>query len=98
MWLWQTWKYGVQGILIWDTDWWTSPSRFTDSPQNPWEDPMSYSDPAPGTWGNGDGRFFYPPNHGRNDGRTTEYAGGPVDSLRWEILGEGVQDWEYFDI
>jgi len=97
MWLWQTWKYGVQGILIWDTDWWSSPSQFTDVPQNPWEDPMSYAYPAPGAWGNGDGRFFYPPN--RQDGNRTEQdASGPVDSLRWEILGEGVQDWEYFNI
>ena len=97
MWLWQTWKYGVQGILIWNTDWWTSPSQFADSPQNPWEDPMSYSYPAPGPWGNGDGRFFYPPN-GPNDDPTTEHTSGPVDSLRWEILGEGVQDWEYFNL
>jgi hypothetical protein len=57
---------------------------------------MSYSHPAPGTWGNGDGRFFYPPSR-QNKESKAEYTSGPIDSLRWEILGEGVQDWEYFN-
>jgi hypothetical protein len=102
MWLWQTWKYGVDGILIWETSWWTSPTRNPGSEvQNPWEDPMSYSvDRLPtgeaATWGNGDGRFFYPPNRRPNDRGQGEFLEGPVDSIRWEILGEGVEDWDYF--
>lgn len=99
MWLWQTWKYGVQGILIWDTTWWTSRGPFPGpAVQNPWEDPMSYVDAEPGTnagvWGNGDGRFYYPPNRRPNEDTTTEYLTGPVISLRWEMLARGVQDWE----
>lgn len=94
MWLWQTWKYRVQGILIWETTWWTSPSQFKETVQNPWEDPMSYTSEASGVWGNGDGRFFYPPV--RKAGDTREYVTAPIDSIRWEMLGEGVQDWEYF--
>lgn len=97
MWLWQTWKYRVQGILIWDTTWWTSPGQFKNGrDQNPWEDPMSYTDGPAGVWGNGDGRFFYPPNRHPNEDRNTPFVTGPVESLRWEMLGEGVQDWEYF--
>jgi hypothetical protein len=94
MWLWQTWKYRVQGILIWETTWWTSPQQFRDKPQDPWADPMSYVADTAGVWGNGDGRFFYPPRRREGDGR--EYVTAPIDSMRWELLAEGVQDWEYF--
>jgi hypothetical protein len=59
---------------------------------------MSYVDAEPGTnagvWGNGDGRFYYPPNRRPNEDTTTEYLTGPVISLRWEMLARGVQDWE----
>lgn len=96
MWLWQTWMYRVQGVLIWETTWWTSPQQFRDRVQNPWEDPMSYVADTSGVWGNGDGRFFYPPNRRPNEDRTTEYRTGPIIALRWEMLGDGVEDWEYF--
>jgi hypothetical protein len=46
-------------------------------------------------WGNGDGRFLYPPN--KNPGReVNKFLCGPVDSVRWEILREGIEDYEYF--
>jgi hypothetical protein len=71
--------------------------------QNPWEDPRSY---AVGYgvpygqvnyWGNGDGRFIYPPN--RHPGKDkTKYLTGPVNSIRWEILREGIEDYEYFKL
>ncbi len=96
MWLWQTWMYRVQGVLIWETTWWTSPQQFQDRVQNPWEDPMSYVADVSGTWGNGDGRFFYPPNRRPNEDRTTEYLTAPIVAMRWEMLGDGVEDWEYF--
>lgn len=97
MWLWQTWKFRVQGILIWETTWWTSPAQFpADHPQNCWEDPMSYTDGAGGVWGNGDGRFFYPPK--RRAGDDSEIIAPPIPSQRWELLGAGVQDWEYFHL
>jgi hypothetical protein len=28
LWPWQSWQYGVSGILIWATTWWTSPAAF----------------------------------------------------------------------
>jgi hypothetical protein len=97
MWLWQTWKYGVDGILIWETCWWNSTARPAEQAvQNPYEDPMSYASQAGNLWGNGDGRFFYPANWRDPASRGQEYLGGPVDSLRWELLSIGVQDWEYF--
>jgi hypothetical protein len=96
MWMWQTWKYSVQGILIWETSYWTTSSRFPKEPQDPWDDPQSYTDGSTtDVWGNGDGRFLYPPRIAGSD-RSAPCLDGPVDSLRWELLGEGVQDWEYF--
>ncbi len=69
VWLWQTWQRQIEGILVWHTNYWTSAAAYPDRahPQNPYADPMGwvsgYSTP-PGSrraWGNGDGRFLYPP-------------------------------------
>ena len=48
-----------------------------------------------GYWGNGDGRFLYPP---RRSGETGEEPNldKPVNSLRWENLRDGMEDYEYF--
>ena len=101
LWPWQSWQYGVQGILIWATTYWTSSAAFpAASPQDPWQDPMSYvsgydfKEGHIGYWGNGDGRFVYPP-------RQTLQASqpcleGPVNSIRWENLRDGMEDYEYF--
>ena len=48
-----------------------------------------------GPWGNGDGRFLYPPCH------PPESVGDPclsppVNSLRWENLRDGMEAYEYF--
>lgn len=101
LWPWQTWQYGVQGILIWETNWWTSSTAFPDSLQDPWEDPMSYTagyGVPSGTklfWGNGDGRFFYPPRRDPNRGGPPVIE-PPIGSIRWENLRDGVEDHEYF--
>jgi hypothetical protein len=48
-----------------------------------------------GFWGNGDGRFLYPP---RRTSATAQapLLDGPVNSLRWENLRDGMEDYEYF--
>ncbi|MFO7976452.1 MAG: DUF4091 domain-containing protein [Candidatus Hydrogenedentota bacterium] len=104
VWLWQTWEKEVEGILIWQTNYWTSSAAYPDSPQNPYEDPMGwrsgYSTPA-GTkrpWGNGDGRFIYPPVAAADGKPPAPVLEGPVDSIRWEMLRDGVEDYEYFVI
>ena len=102
MWLWMTYKWGLKGILVWRADYWNSPTLFPPGVlQNPWQDPMSYTVGygvpfgQVSHWGNGDGRFLYPPN--RRPGKDkTKYLSGPVDSVRWEILREGLEDYEYF--
>ena len=102
MWVWMSWKWRVQGILVWSINYWTSPCAFPPPKiQNPWEDPMAYVSgygrPAGyvGYWGNGAGHFLYPPNRDvAKDKR--EYLTGPVSSIRWEMLREGLEDYEYF--
>lgn len=102
VWHWQTWQRSIVGTLVWESNYWTSSAAFPDTPQNPYEDPMGYvsgySTPrgVKRFWGNGDGRFIYPPLSAAVPGA----AGGPVieppvSSIRWEMLREGVEDYEY---
>lgn len=100
LWPWQSWQYGVDGILVWATTYWTSPLAYPDSLQDPWEDPMSwvsgYGRPVETRqpWGNGDGRFLYPPRRNPNTS-TAPCLDGPINSLRWENLRDGMEDYEY---
>ena len=102
LWPWQSWQYGVSGILIWNTVYWHSAMAFPDPKlQDPWADPMSYVsgsgfDPGfVGAWGNGDGRFLYPPCHPPEAVRNPCLS-PPVNSVRWENLRDGMEDYEYF--
>lgn len=103
VWLWQTWRYGVQGVLIWETTWWHNPFAYPDRLQNPWDDPMSYvwdASLAPGMrlfWGNGDGRLLYPPRRDPNASDEPVVA-DPIPSIRWECLRDGAEDYEYFTL
>ena len=102
-WLWQTWQNGIEGILIWQSNYWHSGAAYTETKQNPYLDPMSWvsKHSAPeGTrrpWGNGDGRFIYPPLESFTDS-STPIIKGPIDSQRWEMLRDGIEDYEYFTI
>ncbi|MBN2090684.1 DUF4091 domain-containing protein, partial [candidate division KSB1 bacterium] len=104
MWLWMTWKYQFDGILVWQTVYWNSETAFpARRKQDPWADPMSYATgyglPA-GTkmeWGNGDGRFFYPPRP-KNKFPNLKNLDDPITSIRWELLREGLEDYEYFHL
>lgn len=101
LWPWQSWQYGVEGILVWAAVYWNSPAAFpSPRAQDPWADPMSYVsgyDFKPGHvgyWGNGDGRFLYPPR--REPAASLEaILDEPVNSLRWENLRDGMEDYEY---
>ncbi len=77
---WLAWRERVGGLVYYSiTDW---------SP-DPWDDPWIND-------GNGDGFLFYPPNDG-----TVAYdpcapqSNRLVTSLRWELLREGMEDYEY---
>ena len=98
VWLWQTWQAGVDGILVWATNYWTSEAAYPGRLQDPYEDPMSWMSLHAGSagvrrpWGNGDGRLLYPPP-GALGGSPA--LSGPVESIRWEMLRDGVEDYEY---
>jgi hypothetical protein len=101
LWPWQSWQYNISGILIWATIWWTSPTAFPPPAlQDPWADPMSYVSGygkpvgAKEHWGNGDGRFLYPPRRVPAASNPPDLS-GPVNSLRWENLRDGMEDYEY---
>jgi hypothetical protein len=106
VWLWQSFKRKIDGILVWQTNYWTSPTAYPDreNPQNPYEDPMGwrtgYSTPkgVKKPWGNGDGRFIYPPEAAADAHPDKPVLDGPVDSIRWEMLRDGIEDYEYMVI
>jgi len=79
---WMIQKYGTNGSLYWSVTYWR---------QNPWKTAMSYS-PQGGTWGNGDGRLLYPPTKEKPE---KPVVSGPINSIRFEMLREGLEDREY---
>jgi len=103
IWHWQTWQRSIVGTLVWQSNYWTSSAAFPDQAQNPYEDPMGYvsgySTPrgVRRYWGNGDGRFIYPPLAAAVPGRSGSepVIAPPVSSIRWEMIREGVEDYEY---
>jgi hypothetical protein len=86
---WMAEKLGVTGELYWSA---THYSGRNYELRNPWQDAMSIA-PEGVPWGNGDGLLLYPPT------RTPPAAPvlqGPLNSLRWELLREALEDAEYF--
>jgi hypothetical protein len=76
VWLWQTWQRGIDGILIWQSNYWTSTAAYPDPehPQNP---------------------YLYPPVDAADGHPGHPVLKGPVDSIRWEMLRDGIEDYEY---
>lgn len=79
---WLAWLERVDGLLYYSTTDWTP---------DPWTEPWNS-----GNNGNGDGFMFYPPL----DGTIAYDAGDPqsnrlVPSIRWELMREGMEDYEY---
>ena len=46
-------------------------------------------------WGNGDGKLFYPPLNW-NKNKDEPLLDDPIETIRLEILRDGIEDWEYF--
>ena len=84
MYHWMTWRYGLNGILYWNTMYWQD---------NPWQTPMSQPPDRSTNWGNGDGFLLYPPVKAPSG---TFVEKGPVTSIRWETIRDGIEDWGYF--
>ena len=94
VWLWQTWLEKVQGVLIWETACWNRTAIYPDPerPQNPYEDSTVWTKARP--WNSGEGKYIYPPEECFKT--KDPVIAGPVDSIRFEMLREGVEDYEYF--
>lgn len=100
-WLWASYKYGLKGILIWETTYWNSPEASPEGYlQNPWDEAMSWVTGygwiygKQTIWGNGDGRLFYPLNRDPNNDKST-HLGDVIPSLRLETIRDGIEDYEY---
>ncbi len=87
---WVTWKYGMNGILYWALNFWPQT-------RDPWINPVTYLSGflcSDGFVLNGEGSLLYPGD------RAPRYTGqkavdGPVSSIRFELLREGIEDYEY---
>jgi hypothetical protein len=87
---WITARYHMNGILYWATNFW-------NQTPNPWLDPVTFIsgfDCSNGYVLNGEGSLIYPGDF------TKTYTGqpdvnGPVSSIRFELLREGIEDYEY---
>ena len=106
IWLWQTFQRNIEGILVWETTYWTSSAAYPDAkqPQNPYADPMSWTsgystpDGRPPALGQRR-RAFHLSAAGRRDAKgDAPVLDGPVDSIRWEHLRDGIEDYEYLCI
>jgi glycosyl hydrolase family 123 len=86
---WITWRYGMQGILYWDVKFWSMTP-------DPWVSPVTYPEGyfcSDQHILNGEGSLLYPGSEAE------QYTGqkdvnGPVGSIRFELLREGIQDYE----
>ncbi len=99
IWHWQAWQRGIVGSLIWQSNYWNSPPNYPNGFQNPYDDPMGYSGENT-YWGNGDGRFLYPPLAAAVPGLNEDKPmfEKPVSSIRLAMLREGVEDYEMFHL
>jgi hypothetical protein len=87
---WITARYHMNGILYWALNFW-------NNTPNPWLDAVTYIsgfDCSNGYVLNGEGSLIYPGDY------TKTYTGqpnvtGPVSSIRFELLREGIEDYEY---
>ena len=87
---WITARYHMNGILYWATNFW-------NQTPDPWLDPVTFIsgfDCSGGYVLNGEGSLIYPGDH------TKRYTGqpnvdGPVSSIRFELLRDGIEDYEY---
>ena len=89
---WITARYGMDGILYWGLNFWEE--------SNPWKDANTFSDGYDCSEGwtlNGEGSVWYPGDF------VKAYTGqpdvdGPVSSIRFELLREGIEDYVYLSM
>lgn len=90
---WITARYDMDGILYWAINWWSQTS-------NPWLDASTFHSGflCSGGWVlNGEGSLWYPGDYTERYTRQPN-VDGPVSSLRFELLREGIEDYMYLSM
>ncbi|MCS7337356.1 MAG: DUF6067 family protein [Verrucomicrobiae bacterium] len=87
---WAMERFGVSGDLYWNISYWKN--RIDGAPRNPWAQTTSFDERGQPE-GNGDGVLVYPPT---KTPPNSPVISGPINSLRWELIREGLEDREYF--
>ncbi len=90
---WITARYKMDGILYWAINWWSQTA-------NPWLDANTFHSGflcSGGSVLNGEGSLWYPGDF------VERYTGqpnveGPVSSIRFELLREGIEDYVYLSM
>lgn len=90
---WITSRYKMDGILYWAINWWSETA-------NPWLNANTFHSGflcSDGSVLNGEGSLWYPGDY------VERYTGqpnvsGPVSSIRFELLREGIEDYEYLSM
>ena len=90
---WITAKYQMDGILYWAINWWSETA-------NPWLNANTFHSGflcSDGSILNGEGSLWYPGDY------VERYTGqpnvnGPISSIRFELLREGIEDYEYLSM
>lgn len=86
---WITWRHRLDGILYWALDYWTQTV-------DPWLNPVTYLSGFFCSGGgvlNGEGSLLYPGSRARRHTGQPD-VDGPVPSLRFLLLREGIEDYE----
>lgn len=90
---WITAKYNLDGILYWGMNWWSQTS-------NPWLNANTFHSGflcSDGWILNGEGSLMYPGDHVQSfTGQPN--VDGPVSSIRYELLREGIEDYVYLNM
>jgi hypothetical protein len=87
---WITARYKMNGILYWAINFW-------HQTPDPWLDPVTFISGFACSGGyvlNGEGSLIYPGDHAKRYTGQPDVT-GPVSSIRFELLREGIEDYEY---
>ncbi|HUQ67322.1 MAG TPA: glycoside hydrolase domain-containing protein [Flavitalea sp.] len=90
---WITESYKMTGILYWAANFWT------ETP-NPWLDAVTFISGylcSDGYVLNGEGSFLYPGDYVKRYTNQPD-VNGPVSSIRFELLREGIEDYDYIQM
>jgi len=87
---WITWRYGMDGILYWTSNYWREV-------KDPWTDAAGWKSSICNTPASGEGSLIYP-GHLVKRFTGQENVDGPVSSIRLALLREGMEELELLGV